>query len=63
MAGINVLRILALTSFLLGVIYLFNAFSGVTGLVVADDAGGSLRGFFGVVFILIGAFSFLATRE
>jgi len=57
------LKILGVTSFLLGVIYLFNAFSGFTGFVVVDDAGGSLRPFFGMVFILLGVVGFIAARK
>lgn len=60
---INVLKVLAITSFLLGVIYLFNAFSGLTGYVVLDDFNGELRSFFGVIFILIGIFVYLSSRK
>ena len=60
---ISVLKILGVASLLIGLIYLFNAFSGLTGYAVLDDAGGSLRGFFGVIFILIGVFAFLGVRR
>ena len=63
MVKISVLKVLAVTSFLLGVVYLFNAFSGLTGFVVIDDAGGSLRAFFGIVFVLVGILAFLGARE
>lgn len=63
MANISVLRVLGITSFLLGIVYLFNAFSGLTGFAVVDDAGGSLRGVFGVVFILVGILTYIASRD
>jgi len=52
--------VLGIIFLILGVFFLINSFSGITGFVIVEDFGRGISGILGVVFVLVGILLFSA---